>query len=154
MQKIQIKLYTRYLGFKVGVGTRLYVCTFIRTKCDSAWSRKAGFCSTRSTCENNGSRRPRDTRPIPAPQSAGAKIPSKISHAPRDSTPQYILIADMRGSKLRLSYNHILKILKLFRANTGPIGHSVSISLWEFIWDLILGVIIYYTVSASFVCFL
>ena len=53
---------------------RGYVRTHVRTKYDLAWSRKAGFCSTRSTCENNGSRRPRDTRPIPAPQSAGTTV--------------------------------------------------------------------------------
>ena len=37
------------------------------------------------------------------------------------------------------------------RAYTGPIGHSISISLCEFIGGLILGVILYYTVSATFI---
>ncbi len=38
--------------------------------------------------------------------------------------------------------------------NDTPMRHGLSISLWEFIWDSVLGVILQYMVSASFSCFL
>ena len=51
---------------------------YVDTKYVLAWSRNDWFCSTRSTCENSGRRSPRDTRPIPAPQSGGNKTVRQI----------------------------------------------------------------------------